>query len=90
MSAKRPRMLRDTIATHPSDATPVADSFGGESTQANDETAGLERRGVLVRVSPEIWRALRFAAITRDTTVQNLMLEAIEIVLDRREETPVP
>ena len=87
MSA-RPRTLRESIAIAP-DATPATDAFGTESQEAK-EAAEAARRGVLVRVSPETWRALRLAAIARGTTMQSLMLAAITIVLEQREEVPAP
>lgn len=40
-----------------------------------------DRCGILVRVSKEMRRELKLAAIDRGVTVQDLMLEAIEVVL---------
>jgi hypothetical protein len=40
-----------------------------------------DRCGILVRVSKEMRRDLKLAAIDRGTTVQDLMLEAITVVL---------
>ncbi|MBP0115397.1 MULTISPECIES: ribbon-helix-helix domain-containing protein [Bradyrhizobium] len=68
----------------------LGDAMMADTGKAGDDhfgvlTPGLEaqpaRRGVLVRVSPELRRELKRTAIARDTTVQNLMLEAIAIVL---------
>lgn len=41
-------------------------------------------RGVLVHVSPELWRAMRQLALDEDTSVQALGLEALEGLLRRR------
>jgi hypothetical protein len=56
----------------------IDDTFGAEVADAE---ADGSRCGVLVRVSPELRRELKLAAIARRTTVQTLMLEAIAIVL---------
>jgi hypothetical protein len=45
------------------------------------ESQGDDRCGILVRVSKEMRRELKRAAIDRGTTVQDLMLEAITVVL---------
>jgi hypothetical protein len=61
--------------------------MSGRSQDA-DETFGVDvgpvdrdRCGVLVRISPEKRRQLKMTAIVRNTTVQQLLTEAIEIVL---------
>ena len=84
----RHRTLRDSVSIAP-DAMPAADQFGAESRDGK-EAAEVARRGVLVRVSPETRRALKLAAIERGTSVQKLMLEAVEIVLNRRDDSSVP
>jgi len=80
----RHRTLHETAAA-PLQPTPATDSFGEETKEAE-----VARRGVLVRVSPEMWRSLKMAAIARGTTVQSLMLDAIQIALNRHEEVPAP
>jgi hypothetical protein len=84
----RPRTLRDSIAIT-AEAAPANDSLSGESA-AKEEAAEITRRGVLVRVAPETWRSLKLAALRRGTTVQAVMLEAIEVVLGRHEDAPAP
>jgi hypothetical protein len=71
---------RDTLsAALAASAMPAADdTFGADSVEAQ---ADAGRCGVLVRVSPELRRELKLAAIARGTTVQDLMLEAIAVVL---------
>ena len=54
------------------------DGFGPPSAM---ESQGDDRCGILVRVSKEMRRELKRAAIDRGTTVQDLMLEAITVVL---------
>jgi hypothetical protein len=56
-------------------------------TDAETEAA---RCGILVRVSPNLRRALKLAAIARDATVQDLLLEAIAIVLKEPVAGPKP
>lgn len=55
------------------------DAFGSPASAASTDAG---RRGILVRVSPELRRELKRAAIARDTTVQALVLKAIAIVLE--------
>jgi hypothetical protein len=87
MSTRR-RTLRESVATMPA-AGPAADTFGAENTDGK-EAAEVARRGVLVRVSPETWRALKLAAIERGTSVQSLMLEAAAMVLNPPDDAPAP
>jgi hypothetical protein len=82
----RHRTLLDSVSIAP-DAMPAADSFGTES-QEGKEAAEVVRRGILVRVSPETWRALKLAAIQNNTTVQMMMLAAIEVVLNGHGQSP--
>jgi hypothetical protein len=64
--------LAASAATAPDDAFGIA---------AADVQAEAGRCGVLVRVSPELRQELKLTAIARHTSVQDLMLEAIAIVL---------
>jgi predicted HicB family RNase H-like nuclease len=50
----------------------------------------LDRRGILVRVSPELRRRLKLTALNRGLTVQALMLEAIAEVLKKPDRPPEP
>lgn len=84
MSTSRPRTLHEAAAA-PLQPAPAADPFGGETKEGE-----VARRGILVRVSPALWRELKLAAIERGTTVQHLMLESIEIALNRHHEAPAP
>jgi hypothetical protein len=83
----RPRTLHDAVAIAP-DVAPEADPFGAETSETKE--IEVARRGVLVRVSPETWRALKIAAIERGLTVHALMLEGIEFVLNGPDETSAP
>lgn len=87
MTARRPRTLRESMALA-TDIVPDADPFGSDPAKAKEVEAA--RRGVLVRVSPQTWRALKIAAIERGVTVQTLMLEGIEFVLRQPDETSAP
>ncbi len=62
----------------------------GFGTAAASTDAEGERCGILVRVTPELRRQLKFAAIERDTTVQALLLEAIVAVLEEPAAAPTP
>jgi hypothetical protein len=84
----RHRTLRESVSIAP-DAPPAADQFGAESPHAK-QASDVERLGVLVRVTPDLRRELKLLAIRRHTTVQKLMLEAVEIVLDRHDDSPAP
>src|SRR5689334_11472068 len=55
-----------------------------------EEGAGTGRRkGVLVRISPEAWKALKLIALDREITLQDLMTEAINDVLAKHSKPPV-
>ena len=58
---------------------PASDDAFGTHTDAQAEA---DRCGILVRVSPALRRELKLAALTRDTTVQALVLKAIAVVLE--------
>jgi hypothetical protein len=49
-----------------------------------------ERRGVLVRVSMDVRRKLKLVAINRNTTVQDLLVEAIAAILEEPDPAPRP
>jgi hypothetical protein len=72
---KSPRTLSAALAAC---AAPAPDdAFGLEAADAQAEG----RCGVLVRVSPALRQELKLAAIARRKTVQDLLLEAVTIVL---------
>jgi hypothetical protein len=77
--------LKDVIAAGEAQ-TSTDDSFLAEDhvpcTQAD------ERRGVLVRVSPDLRRKLKIVAINRGVTVQDLMLEAIASIVEQPDRVP--
>jgi len=47
------------------------------------------RRGILVRARPEAWKALKQVALDREITLQDLMIEAINDVLQKNGKPPV-
>jgi hypothetical protein len=73
---KTPKTLSAALAA--SAAPAPDDAFGFDAADAQAEAG---RCGVLVRVSPELRQKLKLAAIARRKSVQDLMLEAIAIVL---------
>jgi hypothetical protein len=85
----RQRTLRDSVGIAPDAMSAAADPFGTESS-SNKRAVDMARSGVLVRVTPELRRALKLAAIERSTSVQSLMLQAVEIVLGRHDDSPPP
>jgi hypothetical protein len=46
------------------------------------------RKDILVRATPEAWRALKHIAIDREMTLQDLMSEAINDVLTKHGKPP--
>jgi hypothetical protein len=87
MKPRRPTLNDAIVAT--SAMAPVDDSFDFAGDAAN-EGADDDRCGVLVRVSPDLRRDLKIAAIQRGVTVQALMLEAIAAVLEKPDQAPAP
>ena len=84
----RQRTLRESVSIAP-DATPAADPFGAE-TSPSKPAVDIARSGVLVRVTPALRREIKLTAFHRGTTVQRLLLEAIEIVLNRHDDSAAP
>lgn len=82
---KRPS-LRDALSVE-SRIDSGADAFetGGAAGEADVD---VKRKGILVRVSPDVRRELRIAAIRRGTTVQDLLLAAIANVLQEPDSAP--
>jgi len=78
------RRLRESLAATATTET-TDHSFSYDSPK--DATV-VARRGVLVRVSPEIWRQLKIAAIERGVTMQALLLAAITEELRRPNSSP--
>jgi hypothetical protein len=85
----RYRTLHDSVGIAPDVMPAAADPFGAESPHVKQAT-DVGRLGVLVRVTPALRRELKLAAIERSTSVQSLMLQAVEIVLGRHDDSPAP
>jgi hypothetical protein len=83
----RRRTLRESLAATQDNSAPMADSFEAET--AVDGDTNNSRRGILVRVSPALWRELKLAAVDRGTTVQDLMLESINAMLVKSNHPPI-
>lgn len=83
------RTLHDLVSIAPDGMPAAADPFGAESSSPK-RAVDMARSGVLVRVTPALRRELKLAAFHRGTTVQALLLEAIEIVLGRHDDSPAP
>jgi hypothetical protein len=77
------RTLRESVSIAP-DAMPAADPFDAENSSPKP-AVDIARSGVLVRVTPALRRELKLTAFHRGTTVQALLLQAIEIVLNRHD-----
>ncbi len=81
------KKIDESLAAADAAATAPADSFerpvGG--TQAPD----AQRRGILVRVSPSIRRELKLLSFERGSSVQVLMVEAINQLLAKHGRRPI-
>ena len=82
---KRPS-LREALSVEPRTDSAADDFETGGVTGEPDVDA--KRKGILVRVSPDVRRELRITAIRRGTTVQNLLLAAIANVLKEPDSAP--
>lgn len=87
MKPRRPTLGEAMAAT--TSTTLIDDSFG-VAGDAAAEGSDIGRRGILVRVSPDLRSELKIAAIRRGVTVQALLLEAIAEVLKQPDQTPTP
>lgn len=68
-------------------AAGATDSFDKPSAAAAD--ADAMRRGILVRVTPSIRRELKLLSIERGSSMQHLMIEAINEVLVKNGRRPI-
>lgn len=81
----RPRNLREALAAAQNAAAgAVADPFEGEVPLGANNGDKELRRGILVRVSPALWRQIKIDAFNRGISVQALMTQAITGVLASR------
>jgi hypothetical protein len=58
-------------------------------TKATPASTPVAARGILTRINPEGLKALRQLALDRDTTVQALMIEAVNDLLRKYRRRPV-
>jgi hypothetical protein len=47
------------------------------------------RKGILVRARPDAWKALKLVALDQDKTLQDVMIEAINDVLQKHGKPPI-
>lgn len=80
--------LKDAIEATENTKSSKDNSFGDSVSQPS--AIAEDRRGVLVRVDVDIRRKLKLLAINRNTTVQDLMLEAIAAILEEPNSGPKP
>ena len=85
--SRRPS-LKDAIDATESAESSNDNSFGEIVSKA--AAPADERCGVLVRVSSDVRRKLKLAAVNGNTTVQDLLLEAIAVILEKPNAAPKP
>ncbi len=83
--SRRPS-LKDAIDAAENAGASNDNSFGETVSQSVNPTD--ERCGVLVRVSSDVRRKLKLAAVNGNTTVQDLLLEAIVAILEKPNHVP--
>jgi len=78
-------------AAEPEAAT--SETTGGEqqagTTASRRKTQPDGRKGILVRARPEAWKALKLVALDQDKTLQDVMIEAINDVLQKHGKPPI-
>jgi hypothetical protein len=82
---KRPSLREALSVESRIDSTADVFETGGA---VGDTDVDAKRKGILVRVSPDVRRDLRIAAIRRGTTVQGLLLAAIAQLLKEPDSAP--
>jgi hypothetical protein len=82
---KQQRTLRASLAAHAVFPTDL-DTFDSDRAV---EAGGPARRGILVRVSPAMRRELKLLAAHLETSVQEMMLQAINELLVRHGRPPI-
>ena len=93
--AKRPNLanLGERIAKKPTEATAPAPATEEEEAaprrRGRAKTQPDGRRGVLVRLQPEAWKALKLIALEEDETLQAMMERAINDLLKKHGRPPL-
>ena len=96
--AKRPASGKDRPKTKSEDGPqdrPQDEDLDQLAPKVPGGSAGAPRKGILIRVKPEGWKALRHLAIEksmdagRTVTLQEVMLEAINDYLQKHGKPPV-
>ncbi len=70
-------------------AAPVTTGEIQGSAPARRKSQPDGRKGILVRARPEAWKALKQVALDGETTLQDLMIEAINDVLQKHGKPPI-
>ena len=71
------------------DSSPAAETTAGEQQAGRRKTQPDGRKGILVRARPEAWKALKLVALDQDKTLQDVMIEAINDVLQKHGKPPI-
>jgi len=83
------------LAPKPAEATPEPSLAASEPVDAAESPAARSsrqpdgRKGILVRARPEAWKALKIIALDGERTLQDVMTEAINAVLQKHGKPPV-
>lgn len=73
------------------ETAPAPENEAGEQrdTAGRRKTQPDGRKGILVRARPEAWKALKLVALDQDKTLQDVMIEAINDVLQKYGKPPI-
>jgi hypothetical protein len=69
--------------------TTAGEQQAGTTTGRRNKTQPDGRKGILVRARPEAWKALKLVALDQDKTLQDVMIEAINDVLQKHGKPPI-
>ena len=97
MSSKKPSFanLGARLASKPAEAAAEPLIAASEPADVAESPAGRGsrqpdgRKGILVRARPEAWKALKMIALDGERTLQDVMTEAINDVLQKHGKPPV-
>ncbi|MBQ0820716.1 hypothetical protein KBI52_10915 [Microvirga sp. HBU67558] len=71
------------------EASTADDATVGEQQPGRRKSQPDGRKGILVRARPEAWKALKLVALDQDKTLQDVMIEAINDVLQKHGKPPI-
>jgi hypothetical protein len=68
---------------------PLKDQEDERLASRRSKKSADDRKGVLIRVRPQAWKAMRQLALDREITLQGLLVEALNDVFQKHGRPPI-